>query len=133
MVKWVHEFLQMRRDRKSSIEREVWARLVNKNARLPCFLGSARAAVVRVVFDNTFWLGSGIFFALEGFPHFKQVFHSFSAYIVALKTVFHVKHCFFYKLMFVCRNSAGEKACFGLFEEVFVFVSCWRSGACVQK
>ena len=50
---------------------------------------------MRVVFDNTFWLGSGIFLSLKVF-HILNKFSTFSpADVVAVKTVFHVKHCFF--------------------------------------
>ena len=76
MVEWMHEFLQLRHDRKCGVEREIWARLVKKSAKLLRFWTVRK--VVRLVFDTTFWLGSGIFFALKGFPHFKQVFHNFA-------------------------------------------------------
>ena len=85
----MHEFLQMRRDRKCGVERDVGARVVKKTARLSCFWAVRKG--VQLLFDNAFWFNIGVL------PW--KVFHILNKFstippadVVAVKKVFHVKH-----------------------------------------
>lgn len=76
MVKWIHEFLQKQRVIKCSVERYIWARLIKKTARLLRFWTVRKEWWCGWCLMTRLDLVAGFFFALEGFPHFKQVFHN---------------------------------------------------------